>query len=213
MRRLSLLAAVAVVVVVAGCSGAGPGDRTPQSIEADAARSTVDDAALSETGFAEASVGQVAVNRSGTLRISGDVQMTLRYRVNGSGWRAVYQSSGGQGVFALYTVPRAKPDNVAATIDPLGDRSLAAVVDGAQDTYSDTGELEHVRNRTATVLGSEATVRQYAGSATAGGEPADVTVYVATVDHDGDVVRAVAVVPTDGDDWSTVRPMFEGIER
>jgi len=211
MRHVSLVAVV-VLVVVAGCSG-GPGDRTPQSIEADASQATVTESALSEAGYAEASAGQVAVNRSGTLQISGDVQMNLGYRVNATGWRTVYESSDGRSVFALYTVPQAKPDNVAATIDPLGDRSLETIVDGSQDVYGETSDLEHVQNRTATVLGGEATVRQYAGSATAGGESTDVTVYVATVDHDGDIVRAVAVVDAETDDWSTVRPLFEGVQR
>ena len=35
MPRMSLLAVVTVLVVVAGCNG-GPGDRTPQSIKAEA---------------------------------------------------------------------------------------------------------------------------------------------------------------------------------
>jgi len=210
MRHMSLVAAV-VLVVVAGCSG-GPGDRTPKSIEADASQATVTESALSEVGFVEASAGQVAVNRSGTLQISGDVQMNLGYRVNATGWRTVYGSSDGRSVFALYTVPGAKPDNVAATIDPLGDRSLETVVDGAQDTYGDTSGLEHVQNRTATVLDSDVAVRQYAGSATASGESTDVTVYVATVDHDSDIVRAIAVGPAEADDWSTVGPLFEGLQ-
>jgi hypothetical protein len=60
------LITVVLLVVVAGCSG-GPGDRTPQSIEADASQATVTESALSETGFGEASAGQVAVDRSGTL--------------------------------------------------------------------------------------------------------------------------------------------------
>ena len=213
MRRMYLLAVVAVLAAVAGCTGGGPGDRTPQSIEADAARATVEEVALSETEFSEQSVRQVTVNRSGTLQISGDVQMNLGYRVNATGWRAVYRSSSGQGVFALYTVPQAKPDNVAATIDPLGDRSLPAVVDGAQDTYSDSSEFEHVRNRTITVLDRETTVQQFAATATADGGSTDVTVSVATVDNDGDIVRAVAVVPTETDDWSAVRPLFEGVQR
>ena len=179
---------------------------------AEASQGTVAETALSEAGFTESSVERVAVNRSGTLQISGDVQMNLGYRVNATGWRAVYESSDGRSAFGLYTVPQAKPDNVAATIDPLGDRSLGSIVGGAQDTYSDTSGLEHVQNRTATVLDSERTVQQYAGSATDNDESTDVTVYVATVDHDGDIVRAVAVVPADADDWSAVRPLFGGVQ-
>lgn len=213
MRHGFALALVTVLVVLAGCSDGGPGARTPQSIEADASRTTVDAAALSETGFTEQGVSQVAVNRSGTLTISGDVQMTLGYRVNATGWRAVYRSSGGQRVVGVYTVPQAKPDRVATTIDPLGDRSLATIVDGAQGTYSDTSDLQHVRNHTVTVFDRESTVQQYAGSATAEGESTGVTVYVATVEHDGEIIRAVAVGPADTDELATLRPLFSGLQR
>jgi len=213
MRRRFALAVVAVLVVVAGCNGGGPGARTPQSIEGDASRTTVGEAALSEAGFTEERISQVTVNRSGTLRIAGDVQMNLGYRVNATGWRAVYRSSDGQGVFGVYTVPQAKPDRVAATIDPLGDRSLATIVDTAQGTYSGTTDLQHFQNRTVTVFDGDATVRQYSGSATSDGAQTEVTVYVATVDHDGDIVRAVAVGPTEADEWAAVRPLFEGLQR
>lgn len=210
MRQGFALATLAVLVVLAGCSGGGgDGGRTPQPIEANASQATVGADALSGTGFTEESVERVRVNRSGTLQISGDVQMSLGYQVRATGWRAVYRSDAA--VFALYTVPLAKPERVAATIDPLGDRSLATVVDGAQDTY-DVGGLDHERNRTATVLGDERPVRQYAGSATADGESVDVTVHVATVEHDEDVVRAVAVTPVDAADWATVRELLGGVE-
>jgi hypothetical protein len=204
MRRGALVV-IAVAVVLAGCSGGGT--RTPQSIEATAAQATVGGSTLSETGFTDEGVERVRVNRSGTLQIAGDVQMSLGYRVNATGWRATYRD--GPRVFALYTVPDAKPDNVAARIDPLGDRSTAEIVAGAQDTYA-VESLSHRENRTATVLGSERTVRRYDGSATANGT-VEVTVSVVTVAHENDVVRAVAVVPADADAWPTVERLLAGV--
>jgi hypothetical protein len=88
---------------------------------------------------------------------------------------------------------------------------LAAIVGGAQDTYSEPTDLEHARNRTTTVLGARRTVQQFSGTATAGGEPSDVTVSVATVEHDGDVVRAVAVTSAGTDDWPRLRGLFGGV--
>lgn len=207
MRHVRV-ALLLTLVVLAGCN-AGPGDRTPEPIEAEASAATVPEGALSGSGFTESAREEVAVDRSGTLSISGDVEMNLGYRVRATGWRSTYRSADGATVFGLYTVPLAEPERVDARIDPLGDRSLSEIVAGAQTTYSDPGELERVRNRTATVLGAETTVQQFAGTATRDGETVDVTVHVTTVDDEGDRVRAVAVTPREADDWDRLRDLFE----
>jgi len=203
--RLFLLV---TLVVLAGCS-AGPGDRTPEPIEAEASAATVPDSAVSAADFAESGREEVAVNRSGTLSISGDVEMDLGYQIRGTGWRSTYSSTDGKTVFGLFAVPLAEPERVDAQIDPLGDRSLSDIVAAAQTTYSDPGELERVQNRTASVLGSETTVQQFSGTATRDGETVEVTVYVASVDHEGDRIRAVAVTPRGADDWNELRSLFE----
>lgn len=205
------IALTVVLVVLAGCSG-GPGDRTPAPIEASASQATVTDDGLAGSGFSEVGVEQIRVNRSGTLSVSGDVEMDLGYQVFATGWRATYRSANGETVFALYTVPLAKPERVDARIDPLGDRSLADIVAEAQTSYTDPRNLEHVQNRTVTILDSESTVRQYAGTATADGEATEITVYVATVDHESDRIRAVAVTPGDADNRETLRTLFESVD-
>ena len=42
-------------------------------------------------------------------------------------------------------------------------------------------------------------------------EPIEVTVHVATVDHEGDRLRAVGVTPREADNWETLRSLFEGV--
>lgn len=207
--RLRLFLLVALLVL-AGCS-AGPGDRTPEPIEAEASAATVPDGALSAAGFSENSREEVAVNRSGTLSISGDVEMILEYQVRATGWRTTYRSDAGRTVFGLYAVPLAEPERIDVRIDPLGDRSLAEVVAAAQTTYSDPGELERVENRTVSTLGTETTVQQFAGTATRDGETVAVTVSVASVDHEGDRIRAVAVTPREANDWDELRGLFENM--
>lgn len=203
--RVALLLSL---VVLAGCN-AGPGDRTPEPIEAEASAATVPEGALSASGFSEGGREEIAVDRSGTLSVSGDVEMNLGYQVRATGWRTTYRSADGATVFGLYTVPLAEPERVDAQIDPLGDRSLSEIVAGAQTTYSDPGELERVQNRTVSILETETTVQQFAGRATRDGETVAVTVYVATVDHEGDRIRAVAVTPREADNWDTLRGLFE----
>ncbi len=201
---------VVLLVVLAGCN-AGPGDRTPQPIEASASEATVPAGGLSDSGFSESGVERVRVNRSGTLSISGDVEMDLGYQVRATGWRARYRAADSASVFNIYTVPLAKPERVDARIDPLGDQSLADVVAGAGTTYRNPEDLEHVRNRTVTVLETETTVQEFEGTATTDDGSADVTVYVTTVDHDSDRVRAVGIAPRDVDTWETMRTLFENI--
>lgn len=202
---------VLVLVVLAGCN-AGPGDRTPEPIEASASQATVGGGTLSAAGFSEVGVEETDVRRSGTISISGDVEMDLGYQVQATAWRAEYGSGDGVSVFALYTVPMTQPERVDVRIDPLGDRSLADVVANAQSVYADPGEFEHVENRTVTALDSETTVQEYTATATREGSQTDVTVYVTRIDHESDRIRAVAVVPRDADSWETVRQLVENIE-
>jgi len=209
MRRV-WVATVVLVLVLAGCN-AGPGDRTPEPIEATASEATVPESTLSEAGFAASGVEEVRVDRSGTLSVSGDVEMDLGYQVRATGWRAGYRSSDGGTVFALYTVPLAEPERVDARIDPLGNHTTPEVVAEAQTAYSDPRGLEHEQNRTVTVLGAETTVQQFAGTATRDGETTEVTVYLATVDHESDRIRAVGVAPRDADGWGTLRTLFETV--
>ena len=207
--RVGLVLLLALVVL-AGCN-AGPGDRTPEPIKVSASEATVPAESVSGAGFSADGVEEVGVDRSGTLSISGDVEMDLGYQVRATGWRATYRASDSETVFGLYTVPMAEPERVDARIDPLGDRSLSEVVAGAQTTYGDPGDLEPVQNRSVTMLETETTIQQFAGTATRDGETVEVTVYVATVDHDSDRIRAVAVAPRGADDWDRLQGLFESV--
>lgn len=202
---------LAALLVVAGC--AGPGNRTPVAIQGSAAKATVAGDALGAAGYEEVAVTPGTLNTSGTLSIAGDVQMDLSYRVRAETWRAAYARSAdaGPAVFALLSVPLVKPENVAATINPLRTVSTAATVERAQDRYAVEG-LTHERNRSTTLLGTDVAVRQYAGEGTVEGSTTEVVVFVASVRHDGDVVTAVAVAPAGAADWATVRDLLSAVD-
>jgi len=203
---------LAALLVVAGCSA--PGDRTPQPLEGTATEATVGTEALSAGGFETAQVDARRVNRTGTLEVSGDVSLVVDYRVRATAQRAVYRSSGSDppAVVAVHSAPLVSPDSVAATIDPLGDRSTAAVVERVQGVYGDLGTLEPLENGTATLLGNETTLARYGTTADVDGAAVEVVVYVAVVRHAGDVVRAVAVLPRAADDPATVRGLLSAVE-
>ncbi|MEF8801469.1 MAG: DUF6517 family protein [Halolamina sp.] len=203
--------AVALLVVLAGCGGPS-GERTPETITATAGQATVSDVALSATGFSERTVQERQLSDSGTLDVSGDVEMEVTYRIEATTSRGVYASGEGS-VFAAYSVPLVEPDDVAATINPLGGRSVSDVVTHAQDTYGEFGDLDHVENTTVTMLGTQTTLGKYATAASGPDGSTEVFVYVAQVQHDGDVVVAVAVLPQANDDAEAVRMLVGGIER
>ncbi len=213
MTRPSVVIVVALAIVLAGCGGDG-GNRTPEPIEGTASTATVGGDALSETGYAEATDETTTVNRSGTLDVSGDVELTVNYRIIATGQRTVYRSDGSTppAVFALLTVPVVSPDSVDVDLDPLGDRSTVEVVTRAQGTYRDFDEFERVRNRTVETLGAEVTLQEFATTATTDSGSVSVSVFIARVEHEGDVVRAVAVLPADAADPGVVRTLVSAIQ-
>lgn len=212
MNRIFAVVALAGLVAIAGCAGGA--DRTPEPIRGDAAQATASQSGLSSAGYEQVSVDSVRVNRTGTIDVSGDVEMTVNYQVRATAQRALYRKSDADSpsVFALFSVPLVSPDSVDVTIDPMGDRTLSEVASRSQETYSDFGDLEHVTNESATLLGTDTTLQKYATSADTGGNTVDVYVYFAVVEHDGDVVRAVAVLPQDADDSEAVRTLLESAQ-
>lgn len=212
MARPLVVLALVALLVLAGCGG--PGDRTPQPLEDAASPATVEAGALSAANYQEARVDSDRVVRTGTIDVSGDVELSVNYRAEVTAKRAVYRHRDADppAVFAVYSVPLVSPERVDITIDPLGDNSTAEVAARSQTTYSAFEGLEHVENTTTTALGNETTLRTYEATASADGATVDVFVYVATVEHDGDVLRAVAVLPRADDDPDTVSTLLDGVQ-
>lgn len=211
MHRAGTAVCLAVLVVVAGCSG--PGQRTPEAITAEASKASVADAALEETGYREVSATSRPFNDSGTISVSGDVELSVQYRLRGTAWSAVYRGEGDPApVFAVLSVPQVRPEEVAVAVNPLADRSTADVATTAQDRYRDVEDVRHVENRTATVLGNETTVSVHRATATVDGDSVEVTVAVASVRVGTDVVVAVAISPRDADESGAVTTLLEAID-
>lgn len=212
MARPLVVLALVTLLVLAGCGG--PGDRTPQPLEDAASPATVEAGALTATDYQEAHVESERVTRTGTIDVSGDVDLRVNYRANVTARRADYRHRDADppAVFAVYSVPLVSPDSVDVTIDPLGDRSPGEVAAGSQTPYSGFENLEHVENASATLLGIDTTLRKYEGTASEDGATVDVAVYIATVEHDGDVVRAVAVQPRADDDRDPVTTLLDGVQ-
>lgn len=211
MRRPIQLAVFGALVVLAGCGGGG--QATPEPIVANASTATVSGAAAADAGYREEAVTREAFNDSGRISVSGDVEFEVGYRLRGTAWSAVYRGSGSPSpVFALLSVPQVRPESVDVAVNPLRDRSPAEIANRVQDRYADIEDVNHVENRTVTVLGEETAVAKYAATATVDGQSVDVVVHLAMVRHDSDVVAAVAVYPRGADEEAAVVTLLEAIE-
>lgn len=211
-RALALLAAL--VVLTAGCSGPGGGGGSSDGpIVAAAAPATIDDAALSETGYERVSATNETHNTSFTITIQGDVQANPTFEVRATVHRAVYRRSldGGSATVALLSTPTVKPsEQLASRIDPFRDRTPAGIAENA--TGATVSELRHRENRTVTVLGNETTMRLFEGTVARDGGEIDATVGVAAVRDGTDEVTVAVVYPREADERAAVDRLLAGIE-
>ena len=201
MRRQPLLAAtLAFLVVLAGCGGGGETDDGP--IVAEAAPATVDDAALSATGYDLVERSNRTTNTSVTLSVQGDVELNPTFDVRATTARAVYEreTSAGRAVVGVLGVPGVKPSEaLAAPRNPFADREVTALATDA--TGVAVRDARPTANGTVTVFGNETTLRR--DEATAEGDT-PVTVGVALARRGGDFVYLVAVVPRGADERDRV---------
>lgn len=210
-RALALL--VAVAVLTAGCSGGGGNGGSDDPIVAAASPATIDEAALSETGYERVSVTNETHNTSFTITIQGDVQANPTFEVHAAVHRAVYRRSldGGAATVALLSVPTVKPsDQLASRVDPFRDRTPAETVENA--TGAAASDLRHRGNRTVTVLGNETTMRLFEGTVARDGGETDATVGVAAVRDGTDEVTVVVAYPRGADGRAAVDRLLAGIE-
>jgi hypothetical protein len=191
---------VLALVVLAGCTGGGGGATpTPDPpLRATATPATLDSAALDATGYAERRADAPWLNTTVTARIEGDVTLQTTREVRATTARRVYARSTPDGptVVGLYAVPSVKPfENADLRKDPAAGLSPAARLGRAQSVYADVRALSPAGERSVTVLGIEATLTRYRGTAQGNGTDRPVSAALVTVAHGDDYVTVAAVAP------------------
>lgn len=207
MRYVASL--VLVLAVTAGCLGGGGAD----VIRGEASNATVDDDALAETGYERHRAEAGWLNTTLDVELGGDVELSSSPEVEARTRVTEYRRAGDPAVaFAVYATPAVRPvESIDATVNlaTLSDtEDLAADV---QTEYASVEGATHVRNETVTLLGNETTLRVYEATATADGEPVDVVIAVASVEHGGDHVTAVSVAPASVHDPETVASLIGAV--
>jgi hypothetical protein len=188
--------ALAVLVVLAGCGGGG-GETDDGPLVADAAPATVDDAALSTTGYDLVERSNRTTNTTVTISFEGDVTLNSVFDVRATTARAVYERR----------VPGVKPSTaLAAPWNPFANREVTTLATDA--TGVAVRDARPTGNETVGLFGNETTLRRYEATV-AGGEPA--TVAVARARHGDDFVYVVAVAPRGADDRDRVARLTAGV--
>lgn len=206
---LACILVAMVVLVGSGCAG----NREPAPITATATEVSVAESVLSEMGYARATDDAPRFTTSGQATISGDVQMDLRYRFNATTSRTVYTQPGPPPrVFGVWAVPLIEPEDVALTVDPLRNTGPATIADRAQDQYTDVSVTgDPGGNVSTTVLGTDVTVAVFEATGVVDGSRTEISLSVARLTHDGDVVAAVAITPRGQSHPEAVRTLLNGV--
>lgn len=207
--RVGLVVLVALLVVVAGCGGGG--DEGPLVVTASPA--SVDEAALSATGYELVERTNRTRNTTVTLTIQGDIQANPTFDVRATSHRAVYerQVSGGVAAFGVLAVPGVKPSEALANaVYPFEGRGVAGNVTAAT-TYESVSDVRRLEPGTIRLLGNETTLERFAATGRYGGSSTPVRIAVATVRHEGDFVTVVVVYPADADESGAVDRLVAGV--
>lgn len=185
-RHALLLAALAVLVVLSGCSalqGVTSFTASPAGVCDEALSATDYDPAKSQWQNVTRTVGAVGVNQE--VSISNYLRTYRRQAENGS-------TAAGFGVFST---PRGTV--LGRSVNPLSDLPpdrLVAELATRFSRYGDLRDVERTGGYTRTTLGTETTVAVFRATGTArDGETERVTVHVTKVSHGGDVVVAGGV--------------------
>ncbi|WP_276272184.1 DUF6517 family protein [Haloarcula litorea] len=207
MRRVVLSALVALLVVSSGCVGLVTGD----TVTFESAPTSIDDGTLSETGYEQSNSTTQNITR--TVSVAGQ-ERTIRVVNHVDQYRrSIDLGPIGELPLARFVVVSTPGATVAGqTLNPAADWSNRRVV---EQLAGRTGQIDDVgfeENRTVRSLGEDRTVGMFSGTTTVQGQEIDVTLHVASFEHEGDVLLVFAVHPEQVDERARVDAMFGGIQ-
>ncbi|GAB3410869.1 hypothetical protein GCM10027435_01890 [Haloparvum alkalitolerans] len=198
--RTKIVAALAVVVLLAGCTGGA------YSFESSPA--SVPDGALSEAGYEPMEPEPFTINESVEVAgVSADVTATS--------WTATYPSSERQASLTVASTPDATiaGQSVNPVVRLSNEELVQRVLDRAGDSANlNASDVEVVGSETRTVLGTETEVTTFATTTQVNGEDVPLRIHLATVAHEGDVVVLVGLHPAAVDEKATLLDLMETVE-
>lgn len=207
VRAVGIGVALVVVLASAGCLGFLTGD---QPLEFAANATEVDGETLAETEYRVA--GSESPNRTLNVTAGGQTrEVTLSSEVRRYN-RTVSVAQSLEGDFArmtVYTTP--SPTVGGRSVNPVDEWSTERLIRRLVDSTSGDSNVEFRSNRSVEFLDGERTVSTYGATRSLNGMETNVTVHLATVEHDGDYVVVVAVHPERIDERSRVDALLAGL--
>ncbi|MFB6139772.1 MAG: DUF6517 family protein [Halosimplex sp.] len=205
-REVGAALALVALLASAGCLGFLTGSK-PLDVSANATE--VSDSALQETGYRLADSG----SPNSTLNVSVAGQnRTIEASSEIRQYNRTVSLGPVEGDFARFSVYTTPTVSIAGqTINPLADLSNERLVRRFVASTSGLSDVRFESNRTVRSLGAERNVSVYGATQTMEGVEANVTIDVATFEHDGDFVVAIAVHPERIDERPRVNALFEGL--
>jgi len=209
MRRHTIgVLALVLLVSLAGCSAlSGP-------LTFSANQATVADATVQETGYEEAKVTDVVIEREITR---AGVTKTVKV----TNWQAMYERTVDLGplgekraaVVSVFSTPKVEIAG-QGPFNPVADYDNEQLVTLVQQQYSGMSNVQPVSERQVSMLGQTTTVSKFSATASLdGGAQVDVFLHVTRVGHGEDYVIAVAVHPQQlSGEQQKIDAMFQNVQ-
>ncbi|WP_254524231.1 DUF6517 family protein [Natrinema caseinilyticum] len=196
LSRRSLLAggAAGTITLTAGCLGFVLGN---ESLKFHSDRVAPTDQAITETGYAEQSVTEDVIERSGGVAgVERDFEASF--------WRSVYTKSVeymGQeregAAFAAVSIPGMEV--AGRSLNPLDEMSNKELLERFMDqVQTDQGAIRNVTHEESfelEVLGDARTVDTFIGESELEGETIEIEINVTTFSHEGDMLVLLGLLP------------------
>lgn len=192
--RSTVSLVLAFLLASAGCVGVLAGSE-PLTVEASPV--SVSGAALSDTGYEEQRTTTQQLEEE--VSAAGQTRQVVVTNHVAEYARTIDAGQLGSGEFARFVVVSTPAVEVLGqTFNPVGSMTAEELVAQVQDSYGGLEDVRPAGERTATVLGSSATVDQFEGKAELGGsgQAADVTIDVVRIRNGPDFIVVLAVYPT-----------------
>lgn len=198
------------MTALSGCMDFATGDE-PLSREASPA--AVSDSVLSETGH--------ELEDERTEEITEEVEAGGESReVEATNYITLYTKSIDgpddtdiqSSLFGVVSTPAF--EIVGRSFNPIADDDNEEILEFASSEFGHLDVGEELDERTMSVLGTDATVSKFDGTAEFGGERVDVHVYVTSVQHEDDIIIGIGGYPEEleTEEEDDILALFEGIE-
>lgn len=185
------IAALAVVVLLAGCTGG--------ALSFSASPATIDETALAEADYTGQAPEQVTINE--TVEVGG-----MSKEVTATTWTAGYSANDTPATLVVASTPDATV--AGQSVNPISQLSGKELLERVAEEVGnsdqvDLDDIEVVQREDRVILGTETEVTTFATTASTEQGDVPIRIHLASVSHEGDAVVLVGIHPEAVDERAT----------